>query len=621
MYAFFEPPAVPSEGWRLYNPAAEFKRQGVGSASKAWRFSTINTGYEMIPTYPALLVVPAHISDSTLTYAAKYRSKARIPALTYLHWSGHGSITRCSQPMVGLKQNRSVQDEKLIEAIFATHRAANGNAPGPVYGATPTNLIIDARPTTNAMANIAKGAGTENMENYRNCKKVYLGVDNIHVMRDSLNRAVLVLRADARSALEGHEPQPVDQLALRRSNWLKHLGAILDGTLLIVRNVHINASHVLVHCSDGWDRTAQLTSLAALCLDPYYRTLHGFAVLIEKDWLSFGHRFQDRSGLVGLGADKFDMTVPQNEPLFDADGQVVPIDDTLVETGGNSSFWGFTKHITAQFQGSAAQQRAPIFHQFLDCVAQLQAQFPERFAFNGAFLAVLLRHVYAGDTGTFLYNTERERCMPRANGMAPVDCTRSVWDLLFQDEVVGRWANPQYNPALDDRDAPGGDMGVLFPATNHLRFSSDLFCRPYTELNSRLDAEAEERKRLQERLAHAGREAKTDVPRHEPDAFDEQLQAATTRMRSLFSDGWGRVQGAMRSAGLEQRESIPAEAVAPASPPPPPPPARVVPANPSNPWAYTPPRPKQAETPPPPSPPPQAPPGTTADPLGAWQDS
>lgn len=49
---------------------------------------------------------------------------------------------------------------------------------------------------------------------------------------------------------------------------------------------------VVVHCSDGWDRTAQLTSLAMLMLDGYYRTIRGFEVLVEKEWLSFGHRFQ-----------------------------------------------------------------------------------------------------------------------------------------------------------------------------------------------------------------------------------------------------------------------------------------------------------------------------------------
>jgi len=47
----------------------------------------------------------------------------------------------------------------------------------------------------------------------------------------------------------------------------------------------------VVHCSDGWDRTAQLTSLSMLMLDSYYRTLRGFQVLLEKEWIGFGHKF------------------------------------------------------------------------------------------------------------------------------------------------------------------------------------------------------------------------------------------------------------------------------------------------------------------------------------------
>lgn len=108
--------------------------------------------------------------------------------------------------MVGITQNaRSIQDEKLIESIFMTHSqhshalqpmgvsdrpvspsnfdSSNG---GQVYGATATNIIIDARPTKNAYANSVKGAGTENMTYYKNCRKEYLGIDNIHVMRSSL---------------------------------------------------------------------------------------------------------------------------------------------------------------------------------------------------------------------------------------------------------------------------------------------------------------------------------------------------------------------------------------------------------------------------------------------------
>ena len=44
-----------------------------------------------------------------------------------------------------------------------------------------------------------------------------------------------------------------------------------------VQAVHEGIS-VLVHCSDGWDRTAQTCSLASIMLDPYYRTIEGFQV-------------------------------------------------------------------------------------------------------------------------------------------------------------------------------------------------------------------------------------------------------------------------------------------------------------------------------------------------------
>lgn len=64
---------------------------------------------------------------------------------------------------------------------------------------------------------------------------------------------------------------------LEASGWLRHIKAILDTAKFIAQALN-NGTNVLVHCSDGWDRTAQVCSLATLLLDPYYRTIQGFQV-------------------------------------------------------------------------------------------------------------------------------------------------------------------------------------------------------------------------------------------------------------------------------------------------------------------------------------------------------
>lgn len=61
--------------------------------------------------------------------------------------------------------------------------------------------------------------------------------------------------------------------ALESTRWLHNLSYLLSAALSVVENIHCQGRPVLVHCSDGWDRTTQIVSLAKLCLDPYYRTM------------------------------------------------------------------------------------------------------------------------------------------------------------------------------------------------------------------------------------------------------------------------------------------------------------------------------------------------------------
>jgi hypothetical protein len=390
-----------------------------------------------------------------------------------------GSITRCSQPLVGFSQNRSIQDEKLVEAIFQSHWAPESRASNaPIYGATSTNLIMDARPTTNAVANTAKGAGTENMDHYKEARKVYLGIDNIHAMRESLAKVVEAMKeAEAMSASINNDlPERVghlsllDRQALRRSGWLKHISNILEGTVLLVRNVHVNASHVLIHCSDGWDRTAQLSSLSQLCLDPFYRTIRGFQILVEKDWLGFGHRFLDRCG--HLSSEKFFVT---------------PVENANGGSDAKQALAFLTSVQNRIISPHHIKETSPVFHQFLESVRQIQRQFPQRFEFNERFLHQLYYHLYSCQFGTFLFNYEKERRVGE-DGPSPCERTISVWDFFNSPPETENNLNSDYDPSLDDRTSrlPKADMGVLFPNPKDVRFWHELYGRSDEEMNGRI---------------------------------------------------------------------------------------------------------------------------------------
>lgn len=143
---------------------------------------------------------------------------------------------------------------------------------------------------------------------------------------------------------------------------------------------------ILIHCSHGWDRTSQVSALAQILLDPYYRTRHGFSVLVEKDFMSFGHPFHLRSAH-GEGRS---MNTPQQSSTND-EGQI-----------------------------------SPIFLQFLDCVYQIVQLYPDCFEFNTQYLLELSFHIYSCRFGTMLCDSEREREVLAGIRLR----TYSVWDYL-----------------------------------------------------------------------------------------------------------------------------------------------------------------------------------------------
>ena len=74
------------DGWSLYvDIRNEMKRQGVDlNKSEQFRLYS-NEKFDLCRSYPSLLVTPRTASNSQVEGCSKFRTKNRLPALTYYH--------------------------------------------------------------------------------------------------------------------------------------------------------------------------------------------------------------------------------------------------------------------------------------------------------------------------------------------------------------------------------------------------------------------------------------------------------------------------------------------------------------------------------------------------------
>ncbi|XP_057859471.2 phosphatidylinositol-3-phosphatase myotubularin-1 isoform X1 [Cryptomeria japonica] len=416
-------------------------------SNKSWRITDVNSNYKLCPTYPHLFLAPSNISDEELSQAATFRARGRLPVVTWCHPENGAVLARSSQPLVGLMMNsRSNADEKLVAALRA-------QIPGSKYEKRKL-YIADARPRKNAIANGAKGGGSESKSNYSQSEVVFLGIDNIHAMRESFNRLRDYLDTHGATSSDGlssflrnnvgtwaggsQSSMSASVSALGDSGWLMHIHSVLAGSAWIAALVAVEAASVLVHCSDGWDRTTQLISLASLLLDPYYRTFDGFQALVEKDWLAFGHPFADRLGMPTICGN---LNTTDSFYHGAAGGNASPL---RVAPGT-----AFTPS-NPQSPASISSNYSPIFLQWVDCVAQLLRIYPRAFEFSSDFLVEFVDCYMSCRFGNFLCNSEKERQQAQV-----ADSCGCIWAYLTHLRISGGRNHEHYNLFYDHDQHPG----------------------------------------------------------------------------------------------------------------------------------------------------------------------
>ena len=354
-----------------------------------------NEGFDFSKTYPQRILVLApkaysrevqttfNLSDPNAFFtfynnAAKFRARKRMVTLSWhcsSDWSPGkpaGALCRSSQPCVGLRGNASPHDE------FYVHQLASSRSKPMQERRGGDVSIFDARPKLTAVGNQAfEGSGYEYTNRYHVRKSVFCKIGNIDVVKDAFDKLRIELMSN----------KPCGEA------WLLCLKRILHASARIANRIERGQS-ILVHCSAGGDRTSQLTALAILILDPEYRTIEKFQVLVEREFIALGHKFGERL------------------------------------RNGNFK----RKH-----------KESPIFLQFLDCVWQLTQLFPGDFEFGEKFLLKLAEGQYAGIHFGFMFDTERERMdFPDARKV-------SIWDGLKKACPPVREFSPANGQALDDR--------------------------------------------------------------------------------------------------------------------------------------------------------------------------
>lgn len=358
----------------------EYSRMGLlHRHDSLWRLTTANVDFKLCGTYPEEILTPSAITDDELFVIASFRSGHRLPALCWGRREGEGtaSLWRSSQPKAGVSGS-CFQDERMLDIIAQSIRRT---------GRESTLFIVDARSRNSAMANMAAGAGYETQNHYPACRLDFHNIPNIHAVRDSYKQVCsLVLNPTANPAGDISFSKTLED-----SNWLTNIRLIIkashEAAVLLAKDYP-----VLVHCSHGWDRTSQITALAQLFVDPFYRTIDGFCVLIEKEWLQFGHPFQMRCA---HGQDK--VTRQDNE-------------------------------------------FSPIFIQFLDCVWQISRLYRRVFEFNHQMILQLADELFAGRFGAFLFSSELDRKVYQTRTQSA-----DLWQ--FIDHGRRSFTNRHYDPA------------------------------------------------------------------------------------------------------------------------------------------------------------------------------
>ncbi|XP_019403357.1 PREDICTED: myotubularin-related protein 9-like isoform X2 [Crocodylus porosus] len=245
-------------------------------------------------------------------------------------------------------------------------------------------FVIDTRSAQAAKQARMTGGGSEPKAAYLGWKRLHRPLERGRPLQESFMKLVEACN-DPSLGMDRWLSK------LESSKWLSHVKAALSTACLAAQCMEREEACILVHGAEGTDTTLLVTALAQVILDPDCRTLVGFQHLLEREWIQAGHPFHLRCA-------------------------------------------------HSAYSHARLKQEAPVFLLFLDCVGQLGRQFPFSLEFSECLLLALFENSYASAYGTFLCNSEKERCLCKVR-----ETTHSLWSWLNQPNQQKKYLNPLYS--------------------------------------------------------------------------------------------------------------------------------------------------------------------------------
>ncbi|KAF5885852.1 myotubularin-related protein 11-like, partial [Clarias magur] len=340
----------PSMNW--FESAVDWEQELDRTGATGWRISAVNDRFEMSTSLSRFNVVPQKVLDTELKKTFAHFNEGRIPRWCWRHPRGSDLLRMASFQNNIYHEKDDIRNLELI-----------------LFGGQTQCVVVDLSEEMPPPADVQLA--------HARLRSLCLG---------DISSSMSVPDDKWLSTLEG-------------THWLDYTRCCLRKAAEVSCLLQRGQLTVVLQEPEDRDMNCVVSSLVQVMCDPHSRTIAGFQSLVQKEWVTAGHRFLSR----------------------------------------------------INYHRDSDKEEAPIFLLFLDCVWQLWAQFPARFQLTESYLLAVHDSVQLPLFNTFLANCQRERCrrsqhlspsytpvnglreLPRGSVEEPVDPPYPpVWDWALQ---------------------------------------------------------------------------------------------------------------------------------------------------------------------------------------------